>query len=225
MKLLVATRSPGKQREVRRLLTGSGIDVVFPDEAGVDRSQAEDRLELGDSFAANARAKAEYFTKQTGLPTVADDSGLEVFALGGEPGVRSRRWAGAEGTEKEVDAANNALLLSRLSGAPESKRRARYRCVLVLYRKPNGFPETFEGACTGRVLESPAGTSGFGYDPLFWSDDLQKSFGEATDEEKDAVSHRARAFGVLLTALGYPLSDKSSADSAPGPADSLTDSQ
>lgn len=224
MKLLVATRSPGKQREVRRLLTGSGIDVVFPDEAGVDRSQSEDRLELGDSFAANARAKAEYFTKQTGLPTVADDSGLEVFALGGEPGVRSRRWAGAEGTEREVDAANNALLLSRLSGAPESKRRARYRCVLVLYRKPNGFPETFEGACTGRVLESPAGTSGFGYDPLFWSDDLQKSFGEATDEEKDAVSHRARAFGALLTALGYPLSDKSSADSAPGTTDSLTDS-
>ena len=225
MKLLVATRSPGKQREVRRLLTGSGIDVVFPDEAGVDRSQSEDRLELGDSFAANARAKAEYFTKQTGLPTVADDSGLEVFALGGEPGVRSRRWAGAQGTEKDVDAANNALLLSRLSGAPESKRRARYRCVLVLYRKPNGFPETFEGACTGRVLESPAGNSGFGYDPLFWSDDLQKSFGEAIDEEKDAVSHRARAFGALLTALGYPLSDKSSADSAPGPTDSLTDSQ
>jgi XTP/dITP diphosphohydrolase len=225
VKLLVATRSPGKQREVRRLLTGSGIDVVFPDEAGVHRSQAEDRLELGDSFAANARAKAEYFSKQTGLPTVADDSGLEVFALGGEPGVRSRRWAGAAGTENEVDAANSALLLSRLSGAPESKRRARYRCVLVLYRRPSGFPETFEGACTGRVLESPAGTSGFGYDPLFWSDDLQKSFGEATDEEKDAVSHRARAFGALLTAIGYPLSDKPSADSAPGPADSLTDSQ
>ena len=225
MKLLVATRSPGKQREVRRLLTGSGIDVVFPDEAGVDRSQSEDRLELGDSFAANARAKAEYFTKQTGLPTVADDSGLEVFALGGEPGVRSRRWAGAEGTEREVDAANNALLLSRLSGAPESKRRARYRCVLVLYRKPNGFPETFEGACTGRVLESPAGTSGFGYDPLFWSDDLQKSFGEATDEEKDAVSHRARAFKELLTVIGYPLTDKPSADAAPEPTDSSTGGQ
>ncbi|HZN96820.1 MAG TPA: non-canonical purine NTP pyrophosphatase [Gemmatimonadales bacterium] len=205
MKLLVATRSPGKQREVRRLLAGSEIDVVFPDEAGAHRSQAEDRLELGDSFAANARAKAEYFSKQTGLPTVADDSGLEVFALGGEPGVRSRRWAGAEGTEKEVDAANNALLLSRLSGAPENKRRARYRCVLVLYRKPNGFPETFEGACTGRVLASPAGTSGFGYDPLFWSDDLQKSFGEATDEEKDAVSHRARAFRALRAAIGGSL--------------------
>lgn len=201
MKLLVATRSAGKQREIRRLLSGSGIDVVFPDEAGVLYSQAEDRLELGDSFAANARAKAEYFVKQTGLPTVADDSGLEVFALGGEPGVRSRRWAGVDGAELDVDAANNALLLRRLSGAPENRRRARYRCVLILYRKPNGFPETFEGACAGRILESPAGRSGFGYDPLFWSDDLGKSFGEATDDEKDAVSHRARAFGALARAL------------------------
>ncbi len=197
----MATRSAGKQDEVRRLLAGSGLDVVFPDEAGVAYSQEEDRLELGDSFAANARAKAEYFAKQTGLPTVADDSGLEVFALGGDPGARSRRWAGAEGTEQEVDAANNLLLLRRLSGAPETKRRARYRCVLVLYRKPKGLPETFEGACAGRILEAPIGTSGFGYDPLFWSDDLQKSFGEATDEEKDTVSHRARAFGALREAL------------------------
>jgi len=201
VKLLVATRSTGKQREVRRLLAGSGIEVVFPDEAGVLYSQAEDRLELGDSFAANARAKAEYFAKQTGLPTVADDSGLEVFALGGDPGVRSRRWAGVEGAEVDVDAANNALLLRRLSGAPENRRRARYRCVLVLYRRPKGFPETFEGACAGRILEAPAGTSGFGYDPLFRSDDLGKSFGEATDEEKDAVSHRARAFGALVRAI------------------------
>lgn len=201
MKLLVSTRSTGKQGEVRRLLAGSGVEVVFPDEAGVAYSQSEDRLELGDSFAANARAKAEYFAKQTGLPTVADDSGLEVFALGGDPGVRSRRWAGAEGTEQEVDAANNALLLRRLSGAPETKRRARYRCVLVLYRKPKSFPETFEGACSGRILDAPAGTSGFGYDPLFWSDDLEKSFGEATDAEKDAVSHRARAFKDLLSAI------------------------
>lgn len=201
MKLLVATRSAGKQREVLRLLAESGLEAVFPDDAGVAYSQAEDRLELGDSFAANARAKAEYFAKQTGLPTVADDSGLEVFALGGDPGPRSRRWAGAEGSEQEVDSANNAFLLRRLSGAPEKRRRARYRCVLVLYRKPKGLPETFEGACAGRILEAPAGTSGFGYDPLFFSDELGKSFGEATDEEKDAVSHRGRAFTELLRAF------------------------
>ena len=99
MKLLVATRSAGKQAEVRRLLAGTGHEVVFPDDAGVLPSPAETLLELSDSFLSNARAKAEYFAKQTGLPTVADDSGLEVFSLGGEPGVRSRRWAGVEGAE------------------------------------------------------------------------------------------------------------------------------
>jgi XTP/dITP diphosphohydrolase len=201
VKLLVATRSAGKQREVTRLLAGTGLECVFPDQAGVLETQAEAGLELHDSFAANARAKAEYFAKQTGLPTVADDSGLEVFALGGEPGVRSRRWAGASGTEAQVSAANNALLLRRLAGAPESRRRGRYRCVLVLYRKPSAFPETFEGSCAGRILEQPAGSNGFGYDPLFFSEELGKSFGEATDAEKDSVSHRARAFAELVTAL------------------------
>lgn len=201
MKLLIATRSPGKQREARRILAGSGLQLVFPEDAGVIPSAPEDLLELGQSFAANARAKAEYFAKQTGLPSVADDSGLEVFSLGGEPGVRSKRWAGASGTDEQIDRANNAELLRRLRGAPELKRRARYRCVLVLYRAPKAFPETFEGACGGRILEAPAGSDGFGYDPLFFSDDIGKSFGEATPEEKDAISHRGRAFTSLLEAL------------------------
>ena len=199
MKLLVATRSTGKQREVRRLL--ADLDIVFPDEAGVLESLAEAGLELHDSFAANARAKAEFFAKQTGLPTVADDSGLEVISLGGAPGVLSKRWAGVTGPDAVVDAANNAELLRRLRGAPENKRRARYRCVLVLYRTVKAFPETFEGSCTGRILEEPQGTAGFGYDPLFWSDELAKSFGDATAEEKDSVSHRARAFAALRAAL------------------------
>ena len=204
MKLLVATRSAGKQREVRRLLGGSDLEVVFPDEAGVLASSEEARLELGESFAANSRAKAEYFVKQTGLPTVADDSGLEVISLGGEPGVRSKRWAGVHGPEPVVDAANNAELLRRLRGAPEAKRRARYRCVLVLYRTPKAFPETYEGSSTGVILEQPRGDGGFGYDPLFLSDELGKTFGEATPEEKDAVSHRARAFAALRAALQPP---------------------
>jgi XTP/dITP diphosphohydrolase len=201
VKLLFATRSKGKQVEASRLFQGSGIELVFPEQAGMFPSADEDRLELGDSFAANARAKAEYFAKQTGLPTVADDSGLEVLSLGGEPGVRSRRWAGVEGSEATVTAANNAHLLQRLRGAPEARRRARYRCVLVLYRTPKGFPETFEGACNGRILEQPRGTGGFGYDPLFLSDDLDRTFGEATAEEKDAVSHRGRAIVALREAL------------------------
>jgi len=201
VKLLVATRSPGKQREARRLLAGSDVEVVFPDEVGVLESPLEEGLELGESFAANARAKAEYFAKQSGLPTVADDSGLEVISLGGEPGVRSKRWSGAAGPERVVDAANNAFLLRRLAGAPDARRRARYRCVLVLYRTPRAFPETFEGACTGSIVEAPHGEQGFGYDPLFLSDELGKTFGEATAEEKDGVSHRARAYAALRAAL------------------------
>lgn len=201
MKLLVATRSPGKRREASRILGGSGIEVLFPDQLGLYPEPVEQGLELGDSFAANARAKAEHFARKGGLPTVADDSGLEVFSLGGEPGVRSRRWAGATGNDAELDAANNAFLLQRLLGAPAEKRRARYRCVLVLYRASQGIPEVFEGACTGRILEVARGDEGFGYDPLFWSDDLKKSFGEAGPEEKDAVSHRGRAFRALRDAL------------------------
>jgi XTP/dITP diphosphohydrolase len=201
VKLLFATRSKGKQDEARRLFHGSGIELVFPEQAGVFPGAEEDLLELHDSFSANARAKAEYFAKQTGLPTVADDSGLEVLSLGGEPGVRSRRWAGVEGTEAVVTAANNAYLIKRLRGAPETKRRARYRCVLVLYRTPKAFPETFEGACNGWILEEPRGAAGFGYDPLFLSDELDKSFGEATAEQKDAVSHRGRAIAALREAL------------------------
>lgn len=198
MKLLVATRSAGKEREIRHLLESSGADVVFPHDLGLLEETAEAKLELGDTFAQNARAKAEYFVKRSGLPTVADDSGLEVFALGGEPGVRSRRWANASGKESEVDAANNAYLIRRLAGAAENRRRARYRCVLVYVPRVGAIPQVFEGSCTGRILEAPAGTGGFGYDPLFYSDDLEKSFGDATPEEKQQVSHRGRAFAAFI---------------------------
>jgi XTP/dITP diphosphohydrolase len=204
VKLLVATRSKGKQREVRRLLAGSSLEVVFPDDAGVYHNPSEETLEHGLSFEANARAKAEYFARQTGLATVADDSGLEVLALGGEPGVRSRRWAGAAGSDDQIDAANNTLLLRRLAGAPPNRRGARYRCVLVLYRTPKSFPETYQGSCAGTILEEPRGTEGFGYDPLFFSPELHKTFGEATPEEKDQVSHRGKAFRELRNALEAP---------------------
>lgn len=201
MRLLAATRSAGKQREFRRVLEAAGVEVTFPDDAGAWEDPAEALLEVGDSFESNARRKAEYFARRTGLPTLADDSGLEVFALGGAPGVRSRRWAGATGTTDEVDAANNAELLRRLAGAPEPRRRARYRCVLVLVRAPGAVPQVFEGSCAGRILEAPAGGGGFGYDPLFWSDELEKSFGEAAPEEKDRVSHRGRALRALAAGL------------------------
>jgi XTP/dITP diphosphohydrolase len=201
MKLLVATRSAGKQREVRRLLEAAGHEVLFPDDAGVPESAAEETLETADSFEANARLKAEYFIRKTGLPTVADDSGLEVLSLGGAPGVRSKRWAGVNGDAATVDAANNAELQRRLRGAPELTRRARYRCVLVFLKSPGAIPAVFEGSCSGLILEAPRGTGGFGYDPYFLSDELGRTFAEVSGEEKDAISHRGRALQKLIAAL------------------------
>jgi XTP/dITP diphosphohydrolase len=204
VKLLASTRSRGKQPEIRRILAPAGFDVVFPDDLGLWESPAEETLETAETFEGNARRKAEHFARLTGLPTVADDSGLEVFALGGAPGVRSRRFAGAVGPSDTVDAANNAELLRRLRGASDMRRRARYRCVLVLLREPGGVPEVFEGVCGGRILEAPRGDGGFGYDPLFYSDELGHTFGEATPEEKDRVSHRGRALRALVAALAQP---------------------
>ena len=204
MKLLAATRSRGKQPEIRRVLEPAGVEVIFPDDAGLREDPIEDTLELAETFEGNARRKAEHFARRSGLPTVADDSGLEVFALGGAPGVRSRRWADAAGSGEEIDAANNAELLRRLRGAPAQRRRARYRCVLVLLSEAGAMPQVFEGVATGSILEEPRGNGGFGYDPLFLSDDLGRTFGEATPEEKDAVSHRGRALRALAEALRPP---------------------
>lgn len=201
MRLLIATRNAGKLVEARALLAPLGFDVVSPDEAGVPLRPQEELLETADSFEGNARLKAEYFAKASGLATVADDSGLEVIALGGAPGVRSRRWAGAEGSPDEVDAANNRELLRRLVGAPEARRRARYRCVLAYLERPDGIAQIFEGTCAGTILTAARGSGGFGYDPLFLSDDLGVTFGEAPAEAKNRVSHRGRAFQALAAAL------------------------
>jgi XTP/dITP diphosphohydrolase len=204
VRLLVATRSPGKQPELRRALEAAGHEVVFPAGAGLPETAAEGTLELAETFEGNARRKADYFARLSGLPSVADDSGLEVFALGGAPGVRSRRWAGATGSAAQVDAANNAELLRRLMGAPPERRRARYRCVLVFVPRAGGVPESFEGACSGVILTEPRGSGGFGYDPLFLSDDLGRTFGEAADEDKARVSHRGRALEALIRRLAPP---------------------
>lgn len=192
--LLVATRSRGKQREITVILSGSPMRVIFPDEAGILESTIEEKLEDAGSFEGNARRKAEYFAQRSRLPTVADDSGLEVFSLGGVPGVHSKRFSMPA---PDQDAANNAELLRRLAGAPRERRRARYRCVVALLKDPAAIPLIFEGTCTGIILEEPRGSGGFGYDPLFLSDDLGKSFGEVSADEKHAVSHRGRAFREL----------------------------
>jgi XTP/dITP diphosphohydrolase len=201
VKVLAATRSVGKQAEIRRVLGRAGLEVVFPDDIWLRESSAGDPLEQSDSFEANARQKAEYFARLSSMPTFADDSGLEVFSLGGAPGAHSKRWAGAAGSEAEIDAANNAELLRRLADAPESRRLARYRCVLFYLPSYGAVPTICQGDCTGRILDAPRGTNGFGYDPYFFSDELGKTFGEATDKEKDAVSHRGRALRALAERL------------------------
>ncbi len=205
MRLLVATRSTGKQRELKRLFAGSGIEVTFPDDVGIYESPEEDLLERHDSFEADARNKAEYFARKARMPTVADDSGLEVLALGGEPGIRSKRFSGLDGPPDAVDESNNDELLRRLAGAPPERRGARYRCVLVYLPRPDALARPFEGTCSGRILDRRHGTEGFGYDPLFYSEDLKKPFGRAGAEEKDGVSHRGRAFRALKDYLKQSL--------------------
>ena len=202
-RLLLATRSVDKVREIREILAGAGVEIVSLDEARVAWHSKEEAIEEHDSFQANARAKAEYFAKLTGLPTVADDSGIEVLSLLGAPGVRSKRFApdAATLTGKALDEANNRELLRRLSGADEKRRRACYVCVAVLLRRPTAAYEAFTGRCWGRILEEPRGAGGFGYDPLFLDETLGKTFAELTPAEKHERSHRGEAFRQVAEAL------------------------
>ena len=204
MDLLIATRSAGKTREIGPLFHGSPFTPVFPDALGLERRPEEGDLETGTTYAAHAIAKARYFAGRSDLPSAADDSGIEVDALGGGPGVHSARWAGDGGRgtgDGEVDAANNALLLERLRGVPPERRTARYRCVVAFVAMPDADPLVVEGMCEGWVLDVARGTGGFGYDPLFWSLDLGMTFGEAPAEAKQRVSHRGRAFRALIEVL------------------------
>jgi XTP/dITP diphosphohydrolase len=196
MKLLVGTRSAGKTREIRELFTGLPFQLSFPAERLLEPLPDEADLERSMSYAENAAAKARYFATRAGWATVADDSGIEVDALGGAPGPRSARWS-VDGN----DATNNALLLEQLAGVPLERRAARYRCVVAFLAIPSGVPEIVEATCEGFILTEPRGTGGFGYDPLFYSTELQMSFGEAPAPAKHRVSHRARAFRALIEVL------------------------
>ncbi len=198
--LLVATRNRGKEAELRLLLAPLGMELVFPDAAGLPESPEEATLECFRTFVENARAKAEWFCRRSGLPTVADDSGVEVDALSGAPGVFSRRFAGVDGPDHEVADANNLELLRRLAGVGPAGRTARYRGVLVLCR-PGGAELVAAGVTEGVIASAPRGSNGFGYDPLFISSELGKTFGEASLAEKESVSHRARAARALNARL------------------------
>lgn len=208
MELVVATRSAHKMREIRRILAGvPDLRVLDLEEAGVPYEEAEDDLEPWDTFEANARSKAEYFRAKTGLPTVADDSGLEVDALDGAPGVRSKRFAPGDAEGETRDEANNRHLLALLEGRPERERGARYVCVAVLV---DGSDEAVvcRGEAEGRIMTSPRGVGGFGYDPLFFDPELGRGFAEITRDEKNARSHRGAAFRALAARLLERLAER-----------------
>jgi XTP/dITP diphosphohydrolase len=192
---LVATRSAGKIRELRALFARAGIDVLDLRSANIAETSDEDALETADTFEENALAKARHFHRLSGLPTIADDSGLEVAALGGAPGVHSKRWSKRPDLSGQaLDDANNELLLRRLEGS--SDRRARYVCAAAYCDGATEFVE--RGEVRGTIVRAPRGNGGFGYDPYFESEELGRTFGEVTMEEKARVSHRARAFAKLL---------------------------
>lgn len=197
MNFYLATSNRHKAAEFGRLLASHGLEhiaVRSVDEAG-GMPPVE---ETAESFAGNARLKARALKERVGGSgwVLADDSGLEVDALDGAPGVRSARFAG----EAASDEANNALLLRKLEGKTGGERAARFRCCLVLI-SPGGDEELFEGISEGRIAERPAGTAGFGYDPLFVPSGREATFAELGDTEKNRISHRARAWARLADRL------------------------
>lgn len=189
--------------EIRRILAEvRGLDLVDPEQAGLPWHPDEEHLEPFDTFEANARSKARWFRERSGLPAVADDSGLEVEPLGGAPGVRSKRFAPlpAEADGDARDRANNEHLLRLLEGVPPEGRAARYVCVVAL-DEGEGSVVTLRGEASGRIAAAPRGEGGFGYDPLFLDADLGRTFAEIGPREKDARSHRGRAFRALAERL------------------------
>ena len=183
MAILIATRNAHKLQEIRDMLPG--VELI-----GTDRfPEVPDPVEDGDTFEANAAIKAIAWAKATGFTAVADDSGLEVDALGGEPGIHSARYAGTHGDS----AANNAKLLRELAEVPAAQRTARFVCALAL-ATPDGVVKTLRGACEGAILADAAGVNGFGYDPLFVPAGYTDSFGVLPDAVKAGISHRAKAF-------------------------------
>jgi XTP/dITP diphosphohydrolase len=196
--VLLATRSLGKLSELHPLFERAGVLVVDLDAAGIVEQPEEDALEVFNTFEENALAKARYFQRLSGMPTVADDSGLEVHALGGKPGVQSKRWSGRpELSGRALDVANNATLQAALAQA--SDRRARYVCVAAFV---DGDEEIVRrGEVAGRITSAARGSGGFGYDPYFEVEGLGVTFGECSPKVKEEYSHRGRAFRALLPVL------------------------
>ena len=210
-RLLVATFNPGKARELRRLLAAAGIESLTLSDLGLGAPFEE----TGATYEENARGKAEHYAAQSGMPALADDSGLEVEALGGGPGVLSARYGGP-GLD---DPGRCRLLLQELAGLPEERRAARYVAVAALApgpagprqagpRQPGapgaGATRLFRATCPGRITTEMRGDRGFGYDPIFFYPSFGATFGEIPDDRKDRVSHRALAFASVAAFLKTP---------------------
>jgi XTP/dITP diphosphohydrolase len=193
MKVVLATANPGKQREFAALLAPRGLELVLQSALGIGSV-----AETGHTFEDNALLKAHHAAARSGLPALADDSGLEVDALGGRPGVWSARFAGPEASDEQ----NNAELLRALAERPDAPRTARYRCVLALVRGPDDpRPLLARGHWEGRIGTRPAGSGGFGYDPYFIPDGFECTAAELSAVQKNALSHRGAALRDLIAHL------------------------
>ena len=200
--LLFATRNPGKLAELRRLVAGLPLRVLSPDDVGRPLPEVE---EDAATFAGNAEKKAAACARAAGIHALADDSGIGIDALYGLPGIRSARWSEPEApglSGRERDEANNAKLLRALDGVEGALRGAEYKAVLVLAAPDGAILATVAGTCRGRIAEARRGTGGFGYDPLFVPDEHpDRTMAELSPGEKDAISHRGRAFREVLPHL------------------------
>lgn len=191
--VVLASNNAGKVKEFQQLLAGVGFDVLAQSQFNLPSVE-----ETGLSFVENAILKARYAAAATGLPALADDSGIEVDALNGAPGIYSARFAGLNAS----DADNNAYLLAQLTAVPEALRTARYQCVLVYMRHAeDSMPLICSASWEGRILNAPQGEGGFGYDPLFWLPELACTSAQLSKEHKNKISHRGKAMAALLAAL------------------------
>ncbi|MCX7680066.1 MAG: XTP/dITP diphosphatase [Spirochaetes bacterium] len=189
MKLLLATRNKGKVKEIQQKFSSiSKIELLSIEDIEKDFGSVGDVIEDGETFAENALKKARTLSQITGLPTMADDSGLVIDALGGEPGIYSARYAG----EGASDADKNFLILEKMKNIPKGKRTARFVCAIALVIPNNGEFVT-EGICEGEISAEPKGSFGFGYDPIFFLPEYQKTMAELPLEIKNSISHRAKA--------------------------------
>jgi len=192
-KLVLASGNAGKVKEINNLLQANGIDVISQNEFDVPEA-----VEDGLTFVENAIKKARNACLHTGLPSIADDSGIEVDAINKAPGIYSARFSGAGATDEK----NNIKLLAELDGVAESERTARYQCVMVYMKSADDpTPIITQGSLEGRILTAPRGNGGFGYDPLFWLEDKNCSAAELNLEEKNKISHRAIALQAMIKQL------------------------